>query len=349
MQAALPANEEARLSRLQRLDVAGKPRDPILDSIARVASIVCDTPIALLTLIERDVQWFGGKVGIAGDQTSRDVAFCAHAILRPNELLVVEDATADERFRENELVTGGPKIRFYAGAPLVTSDGYPLGTVCAIDRKPRGLTAEQAEALRGLAAQAVAVMEMRQLLRAAVQEFGDPLSPMRAQLQLLRPLAPGERAGRAIASLDQSLARMDLIARELRQERLLMADSEPLHPEVCDLGGLVKDAAAAVGPPRIGVDVPRHALPVNADARRLRAVLDQLSALSAAQEGAAGLRADSVAGMAIVETRLSPQLEALPELGLHASRAVVEAHGGTLATHATSTGKVLRLSLPLAR
>jgi GAF domain-containing protein len=131
------------------------------DDIVQVASVLCDAPIALISLIDRDRQWFKARTGLDVEQTGRDVAFCDHAIRQPHQLMEVPDATSDPRFANNPLVTGAPDIRFYAGMPLVTPGGAPIGTVCVIDREPRHLDEKQRAGLAALARLAMNLMEAR--------------------------------------------------------------------------------------------------------------------------------------------------------------------------------------------
>ena len=126
----------------------------------RVASLVCGTPIAVVSLVDAERQWFKARLGIEGTETQREVAFCAHAIHSP-EVMEVPNATEDTRFARNPLVTGHPDIRFYAGAPIITTSGHSLGTLCVIDRIPRTLTAEQRTILISLSHVARALLELR--------------------------------------------------------------------------------------------------------------------------------------------------------------------------------------------
>ena len=132
MKADLPNNEQARLDALREYGILDTPPEQAYDDIAYLASLIADTPIAVVSLVDDDRQWFKAKVGIEASQTSRDIAFCSHAILEPGQLFIVPDATEDERFATNPLVTTDPKIRFYAGAPLVAPGGEALGALCVI-------------------------------------------------------------------------------------------------------------------------------------------------------------------------------------------------------------------------
>jgi len=160
MKAPLPANEKARLEALQRYAILDTPPEQEFNDLSRLAALVCGTPIALVSLVDKSRQWFKSKVGMDDRETSRDVAFCSHAILQP-DMMVVPDALEDERFRTNPLVTGRPNVRFYAGAPLITQEGHALGTLCVMDRIPRAITPEQKQALKSLSRMVVAQIELR--------------------------------------------------------------------------------------------------------------------------------------------------------------------------------------------
>lgn len=158
----IPPDEPARLAALQGLDILDTAAEQAYDDLTLLASIICDTPIALITLVDEDRQWFKSRVGVIDTETPRDIAFCAHAINRPRELLEVPDTHQDRRFVHNPLVTGELGIRFYAGAPLVTDDGHALGTLCVIDAQPRSLSDRQRTALAALARQVVAQFKLRE-------------------------------------------------------------------------------------------------------------------------------------------------------------------------------------------
>lgn len=155
-------DEAERLAALRRYEILDTPPEPAFDRIVRLASYVLGTPISLVSLIDESRQWFKARQGLEAEQTPRSMAFCAHAIL-DDDVLVVPDARADRRFADNPLVVGEPNIRFYAGAPLRTPEGHRLGTLCVIDRKPRTLDDEKRALLADLSALVVDELELRRV------------------------------------------------------------------------------------------------------------------------------------------------------------------------------------------
>ncbi|MFN4265238.1 MAG: sensor histidine kinase [Aquabacterium sp.] len=151
--APMHPQESLRMQALRELDILDTAAEAMFDDVVQLASQICSTPIALISLVDDGRQWFKARVGLDASETPREMAFCAHAILEPNDVLVVGNALQDQRFATNPLVTGAPDIRFYAGAPIVLPNGMPIGTVCAIDREPKSLTPGQADALKALARQ----------------------------------------------------------------------------------------------------------------------------------------------------------------------------------------------------
>lgn len=165
MKSALkPQNENSRLESLRSLNILDSLPEKDFDQIVFLASQICDTPIAVISLIDEDRQWFKSKVGLSASETPREIAFCAHAILQ-KDIFEVPNALQDERFFDNPLVSGDPSIRFYAGAPLYALDGQPIGTVCVIDSKPKSLNEMQKRALKAISDQVTRLLELRHQIK----------------------------------------------------------------------------------------------------------------------------------------------------------------------------------------
>lgn len=175
MRAADHPEEARRLEVLRLYRVLDTAAEQMFDELTELAAGICETPISVLSLVDEHRQWFKSRVGLQAAETLREAAFCAHAILQ-TEVFTVHDATQDPRFADNPLVVGDPKIRFYAGMPLVVQEGLPLGTLCVIDRQPRRLSAEQERALQRLGRVATALLEMRK--RAAELKDLEAILPM---------------------------------------------------------------------------------------------------------------------------------------------------------------------------
>lgn len=172
--ASIPANEEQRLAALARYAILDTPPEESFDRIARIVAETIGVPIALVSLIDRDRQWFKARHGLDVAEMPRDIAFCAHAILT-DDLMVIEDATQDPRFADNPLVTQAPAIRFYAGAPLHMPNGINLGTLCAVGLSPRTLSESHRQLLLDLAHLVVDEMELRIALQAALKETAEQI------------------------------------------------------------------------------------------------------------------------------------------------------------------------------
>jgi GAF domain-containing protein len=160
MKATIPENEAARLEALRQYEILDTDPEESFNDLTRLAAYICDTPIALITLVDEHRQWFKARFGLRQRETHRDLSFCAHAILQDGPL-IVPDALNDERFKTNPMVTSEPRIRFYAGSPLISPEGFKIGTLCVVDNKPKELTPKQIAALKMLGNQVITQLDLR--------------------------------------------------------------------------------------------------------------------------------------------------------------------------------------------
>jgi len=183
MKAPLPDNEEGRLKTLNSLDLLDTVAEPEFDELTALAAQICNMPVALISLVDHNRQWFKAKVGLDVSETSRDVAFCAYSILTPDQIMEIPDALLDKRFSENPLVTETPKFRFYAGIPLVASNGHALGTLCVLDYKPGKLNGAQKVALEALRLLIIRHIELRYSFD-SIKSLGQKLTDKNEMLEL---------------------------------------------------------------------------------------------------------------------------------------------------------------------
>ena len=256
MKAPLPPNEAQRLNTLRGYGVLDTPSEPDFDDLTLLAAQICQVPIAVITLVDENRQWFKSIIGLNATETPREFAFCAHAILYSDEVLEVSDAQLDSRFADNPLVTGDPYIRFYAGAPLVAPDGLALGTLCVIDRVPRVLSAEQQTALRALSRTVIAQLELRRTL-ATCRRTEEQLQSLNASLD--------QKVEARTAQLKTAYDRLERLTKlyaalsQCNQAIVRCASEAELFPQICrdavQFGGmkmawigLVDEASQRVNP-----------------------------------------------------------------------------------------------------
>jgi PAS domain S-box-containing protein len=248
-----PDRERERLQALRDADILDTPPEADFDALTRIAAAICGTPIALVSLLDADRQWYKSRVGLAETQTSREDSFCAHAILEP-DLMEVPDAQADPRFADNPHVIGRPHVRFYAATPLRTAEGHLLGTLCVIDHVPRSLTPEQRSALRDLGQQAMAQIEVRRTvaeLRRAVAERESAEGALRRALDTA--VQPAPAAGSATRTRPGALAlaalmvplMLTLAGAQISRDRLERRREERFTRSVDEIAEAVDDRVAA--------------------------------------------------------------------------------------------------------
>ena len=266
LSARIPDNESERQANLDLYEILDTFPEEAFDAITSIAAHICGTPIALISLIDKDRQWFKSHHGLAVSETPRDFAFCAHAILEPDQLFVVEDAQLDNRFFDNPLSTGDPNVIFYAGAPLISSEGFPLGTLCVIDNKPHTLNSDQRKALADLSNQVIAQIELRrnlkelkskneELSRYAHLISHDLRSPMQSIYQLSKIIAKesegnlSEKAEKAMGQLQKkALQSQELVDGILKHS---LAGEHSYAPERIQMLEFVNDLIDFCSPPSV--------------------------------------------------------------------------------------------------
>jgi diguanylate cyclase (GGDEF)-like protein len=245
--AQLPSDEPQRLAAVRELGLLDTPAEERFDAFARLARAVADTPIAVFSMVDAERQWFKAREGLDASQTPRDQAFCAHAILTPHQVLVVEDATQDPRFADNPLVTGQPGIRFYAGAPVRAPSGQPVGTLCVIDTTPRampdGLAQRLADLARGVSEMLTLHTALKHLHGLVTHDSLTGLLNRRGFDQALARLDPATRTGSVLLlDLDGFKAINDLLGHAMGDAALMavaarLADTVRDGGDVARLGG----------------------------------------------------------------------------------------------------------------
>ena len=261
-------HEQARIRRLREYAILDTLPEEDFDNITRIASAICQTPIALISLVDVDRQWFKSAVGLSERETPLEASFCARAIQDPSHVLTVADATLDERFSNTPLVTGSPSIRFYSGVPLIDAEGFALGTLCIIDQKPRqALTEEQEGSLKALASQVIRLLELRlrnkeiQAVSERLMEKNDelhqfaltlshdvksPLAGIQQLAELVQDNMPKEANSKVHTSIEMiratGLKLQEMIGAVLDYYRL--GEHTDSEPEVIDIKSFLKENAA---------------------------------------------------------------------------------------------------------
>ena len=311
MQAATPENEADRLKALQRYQILDTPPDPGFDRLTALVARLLAVPIAQVTLVDEQRQWFKASYGQPRGETPREWSFCAHAIAADEDVLVVPDATNDPRFFDNPLVSGEPRIRAYAGAPVKSRDGFNLGTVCAIDTVPRDFTAEKREILRDLAAIAADELELRlamnecgrsanelheslerlkkaetqrdELTQMIIHDLGSPLTSVRENIDVLALTAAGKFDAselRCLTEAQQGARDLNDLISGLLDVSRLEAGEMALKKDVHDLVRIVHKASARFSAVLQGraftCDVPNEPVLLACDSELIQRILENL-------------------------------------------------------------------------
>lgn len=256
--APLPDVDEQRLVRLRELGILDTLEEEAYDDLTMLAAQICQTPIALVSLVDRDRQWFKSHHGLAARETPRDIAFCAHAIL-DDKLFVINDSANDVRFRDNPLAVGAPFVKFYAGAPLIFEPGIRLGTLCVIDSRARSLSPEQERALGALARQVVSQLKLRLRIKELQQldhakddfismvshELRTPLTAISGAVAILQAQlteASSPHAANLLAIAHRNSDRLIVLVNDILDAAKLQSGKIELHLESVDAAALATQA-----------------------------------------------------------------------------------------------------------
>ena len=362
-----PPNEPARLAELRGYAILDSEPEEGFDELTRLASFICGLPIAMVTLVDEDRQWFKSKVGMEDREGPRDWSFCAYAVAS-GETFVVGDAQQDERFRDNPYVTGDPHIRFYAGVPLTTATGATLGTLCVIDREPRELTREQMSALQALAHQAMAQLDLRrqnrelreldrlkdEFVASVSHELRTPLTSIRGYIETLLDEEPGaltDDQRRFLAIADRNAERLLKLVGDLLFMAAVDAGRLELDDRDVDVHELVRESLEHVRPAAASKSVEVFAdvqeVTVRGDAQRLAQMIDNLVSNAVKFTPAQGsVDVSAVRTNGQVEIRVADTGIGIPPIDL--TRLFARFGRASNATHVPGTGLGLSISRAIA-
>jgi signal transduction histidine kinase/ActR/RegA family two-component response regulator len=291
MKASLPFNELERLEALRKYQILDTADELVYDDLVMLAASICSTPLAAISLLDESRMWFKARRGLDFREADRDLSFCAHAILRPDQVLVVPDATTDPRFSDNDLVRGRTQFRFYSGAPLLNPEGLPLGTLCVIDTRARPITPAQVEALRALSRQVVAQLELRRtklVLRGQVDELmrarEDAKAASKAKSTFLANISHEIRTPmNGVVGVTSLLSATPLSERQRHYVNTIERSAEGLLNVLSNILDFSKNETSSVAPKLVPIDLPAFIEEI-ADMMRPMAITKQLRFLAGVDE-----------------------------------------------------------------
>ena len=283
----IPVNEAARLAELKRYKVLDTLPEPAIDDLSRITAQICGTPAALVSFVDRDRLWFKSKVGYEADEGPRQPSFCAHVVLEPDEIMVVPDATKDPRFVNNPLVTQPNGIRFYAGTPLVTKEGYAIGALCAIDIKPRQLSTAQIDTLAALGRQVIDQLDARlnlDRLESTVQELNKAQA---SAVQNAKMLALGRLVGGIAHEINNPIGFIGSNLSHVRDNTADLVEAVKLYEQAMpEPPEHVADRLESLDVDYIVCDLPRIVSSMEGGVHRVVKIVESLRTFARSQESA---------------------------------------------------------------